>query len=316
MEIVKVGLCLDDRDYAEKLAEGLSREYKGLQIYLLDDLKGISGLDLILASRWNGQSNVVEAGCDMQEEQLESEPYRLCIYKDCPNMINDLLYIYFKLTGKVCRYIGENICRTVAFCSTSGSCEVTRTAVETGKYLYRVFGSRCLYINLCLVDESHDILHHEEGSLLKLLYYISNSVDFPVGRFISEGTEIDCLKTGVINSYSDEMTPEIFEKLLVRIEEQGIYDFVLLDIGNQFSRTNRRLIAEMDHIILMEKNTGNRLSESVRHELKRLRGEKPFMFLSCDHDGYYGKHIADISKKIVEDCEFEVVRQGLHTDKN
>ena len=60
---------------------------------------------------------------------------------------------------------------------------------------------------LCFVDESHEIINHEDGSLLKLLYYVSNSVEFPVGRFISEGTEIDCLKTGVINSYSDEMTP-------------------------------------------------------------------------------------------------------------
>ena len=316
MEIVKVGLCLDDKDFAEKLAEGLSREYKGLQIYLLDDLKGISGLALILASRWSGQANVVVAGCDMQEEQLESEPYRLCVYKDCPNMINDLLYIYFKLTGKNCRFVGENICRTVAFCSASGSCEVTRTAVETGKYLCRVFRSRCLYINLCFVDESHEIINHEDGSLLKLLYYVSNSVEFPVGRFISEGTEIDCLKTGVINSYSDEMTPELFEKLIVRIEELGIYDFVLIDMGNQFSRTNRMLIEELDHTILMEKDTRTQTAETVRQELIRLRGEKPLMVLNCDKESYYGKHIAEISKKIVEDCEFEVIRQELHTDKN
>ena len=50
--------------------------------------------------------------------------------------------------------------------------------------------------------------------------------------------------------------------------------------------------------------------------IRKLKNNKGFAYLFDYEDEAYGKHIAEISKKIVEDCEFEVIGQELHTDKN
>ena len=303
MEIIEVGLCLNDGEYAVKLAEGMAREFRGLKFHLLDDLNDIDNLDIVIASRSNGNPKIVEARLDMADNIGEHEPFQICIYKDCPNLINDLLYIYFKLTGKVCRYKGDKKCRLTTVCSTYGNLKVTGLSVELGKHLGRVYDRKSLYINLNPIDESSEYITHEEDGLLKLLYYLDNSIDFPVNKFITEGIELDCLNTKIINSYSYEMSEELFHRLVTKIEELGKYCFIIADVGNHFSRHIRDIISSSDYTVVMGSRKNSLIDETVCNDIKKLKNNKGFAYLFDYEDEAYGYRIADISKKIVEDCE-------------
>lgn len=309
MEIIKVGIYLEDSDFAELLAEGLSREYRGFQIYLLDGFDRSDEMDIVLATHPSGQPHVVEACTEalMGEDVMYAEgdtTFRVFVYKDCPDLINDLLYIYFRLTGKICSYRGEGACKTVFFCSDCSGGAVTRLSIETGKAIEGVYGQKVLYVNLCAIDYSYDFVNHEEGNLLRLLYYLRNSVDFPINNFITEACEPDCLKTGIINSYTDEIDAELFHKLLARIEELGKYNYVLVDVGNHLNRANRELISNSD-IAVMVVNETTVAGKAVSEEISRLRGSDKLISVSMEERDSYGNAALLISKKIVEDCKLE-----------
>lgn len=306
MEIIKVGLLLKDKEFANKLAEGLSREYRRLEFYLLDSLVD-DNMDLIISDIQSDNPKVILAVTSFDEvDDNEIPPYRVCIYKDCRNLINDLLFIYFKLTGKVCEYRGERICKTLIFAADQGGIGVTSTAIAVGTMLYRIYESKCLYINLCPFDDSVRYLNHEKGSLLKLQYYLEKTSEFPISSFITENEELDCINTGVINSYFNEMKPEIMSKLMAGIDNLGRYSYLIIDIGNHMSKENRSLITQSDLMIFNTGYTGNthEYREYIYREILRLREEKPIIRLERD----YGYEIADISKKIVEILENDFSR--------
>jgi len=216
---------------------------------------------------------------DAGDENIYGEPpFRVFRYKESHRLVNDLLFLYFKLSGKNIEISGDTKCRVLVFCSVSGGCGCTATALTVGQMLYRLYGCKCLYLNLCPIDDSKKYLKKGgEKSLLSLLYYLDVEKDFPMGTFIMQEEDVDYIQTNVMNSYFDEIQPKILNRLLKKIDDMGKYSFLLLDMSNHFSRTNRQVLSRCEQVILMHQER-DRISESyyaiVSEAIKKLADRK------------------------------------------
>ena len=272
MEVIKVGICLEDRAFGEALAVGLAREAGSMRFFLLERVSEGDFCDLILSSGSEADDRVVEMVRDSQAHNCTGPPpYKVYRYKETQNLISDLVFIYFRLTGKVIEHRGSSVCRLIVFLADGGGCGTTSTALASARMLYRIYGAKSLYMNLCPLDDSRKYLEEEgEESLLKLLYYLEQDRAFPLGSFITETEEIDYVNTGVINTYFNEMRPLLMERFLKKMDSLGKYDFLILDMGNHLCRENKKLLAGADCAVLMsdgERSRPGKYREKISREI-------------------------------------------------
>lgn len=169
MALIKAGIFLKDRIFAEALAEGLSRQAGPIRFYLLSAFEEGDFCDLILAEPdWDrdegvfGESDRESSYCGIvelvgqpgEENLFGKPPYRIYRYKESPNLLNDLLFVYFEMTGRSLENHGDAKCRTIVFLSECGGCGATSIALASARMLYQIYGSRVLYLNLCPLNDT------------------------------------------------------------------------------------------------------------------------------------------------------------------
>ena len=277
MELIKVGICLEDRTFAQALAMTLAREGSCMRFYLLNHMEEGADCDLILASSASPDAKVVEMVRNPAFAQYtEAPPFKVYRYMESQNLISCLLFIYFKVTGKVMERKGDTHLRLVTFLAECGGCGTTSAALSVACMLYRIYGSKSLYLNLCPIDDSRKYLEEEgEDSLMKLLYYLDQDKPFPIGAFITEKEEVDFVNTGVINSYFNEMKPILMQRFLKKFDQLGKYDFLIVDMGNHLSRENKKMLGYTDCAVLLcdsERKRPGKYRERISQEIfKRVQ---------------------------------------------
>ncbi len=283
MEIIRVGIYHDDSLFARALAIGLARESRSVRFVLMDDMDTLEELDMVLSSKEDGRPNVVQLVKSQQQKQLETAPYRLYQYEESRTMIDDLLFIYFKMTDRVLEYRGTCKCRLVTFVSDAGGSGTTLTCISTAKMLHSIYGSRLLYLNLCPIDDSKKYL--AAGSrigLLKLLYYLDAGRDFPLESFITRDEEMDYLSTDIVNSSFNDIKPALMTKLVKKVDEQGQYDYFFIDIGSCLSRENKRALENSDLVVFVHRwQNGEPVAyyKHISQEIKKKAGGAKYLFI-------------------------------------
>ncbi len=274
METVKIGIFMEDRLFAKALAVGLARECRSMAFRILDREEDGKDMDLVLAEDPCAGPNVVRLVRDSSETRLDEPPYSLYRYLESQNMVKDLIRIYFEMTGRVILHRGSRKCQLMCFVSGGGGWGVTSTAISVCRALMRLYGCRCLYLNLCPIDDSKKYLSGQGNTnLLKLLYYLQQDRTFPLEGFITGDEELDYVDTRVFNHSCDEMDMEIMGRLLEKAEALGRYDFVAVDMGNHLSRRNRQILSHADIVaeLLHGSPLGNgKYFSSIAREIERL----------------------------------------------
>lgn len=332
MEIIKVGICLDDEPFAKALAVGLARESKVMRFYLLDCIEAGDFCNLILSEGKSIDQHVVQMVRELDPEKDPAvPPYQVYRYRESQNLINDLLFIYFQLTGKSPDIAGQVHATLVTFLSASGGCGTTSTALAAARMLYRIYGAKSLYLNLCPLNDAGKYLTDGcRTSLLKLLYYLDQEKPFPLESFITESEEVDYVDTETINTFFDEMKPSLMRRFLQKVDESGVYDFVIVDVGNHLSRENKKILGYTDLAVFLTDGERklpvvyqNRITEEIckRLEKGRLIAVENFapdtsaedtdgkFFIEKETDGEirleknYGVEISVIAREIMEGTE-------------
>lgn len=251
--MIKVGVGLEDRDFARNLVRGLATEGSDIRFSFLEADSSDAQWDLILTDGDCKERNFVQLVRTAEEARVfEGPPYRIFRYDHARHFVGSLRYIFHRESGNVGEFPGETSCKTLAFTSFSGGPQATALALMTGEILYRQFGCRCLYLNLSPLDMSKCFLPDgSEKGLLTLLYHLGQERDFPLSSFIRSYSQIDCIDTSLVNPYFDELDPVRMQRLLKKIDDLGKYSYLILDVGNHFSRCNKGLLAKADEVILV-----------------------------------------------------------------
>jgi len=271
--VIKAGIQLVDRDFASALMRGLASKGRNICFTLIRDDSEEVDYDLLLTDREPRHSREVCLVSNPDEERIyEGPPYKVFRYQDAGAFISNLLFIYYCETGRNLEFTGEIRCNTLVFTSVSGGIEATALSLLTGEILYKHFGCRCLYLNLCPVDGSKQFLPEGSGKgLLSLLYYLDQGKDFPLESFIRKDSYIDYIDTRLSNPYFDEFHFSQMHRLLKKIDDLGRYTCLILDMGNHLSRCNKKLLGNAEEIFLVAGNQ-ERISASFFSEVKKLLG--------------------------------------------
>ncbi|WP_425755024.1 hypothetical protein ACPW7J_08950 [Ihubacter sp. rT4E-8] len=251
MESARIGIFLEDKSFAHAMAKALARECRAMSFRILDAPAIDNDLDLILSSTEMDEPKAVQFVRERSGiRTANGPPYRIYLYQDSQNLIRELLHIYYEMTGKILSYKEDRRCRLAAFVAGGGGWGTTSLSIAVCYMLYRIYSSRCLYLNLCPIDDSKKYLVGTgNDSFLKLLYYLEQERDFPLDAFITSTEELDYLDHPLLNCVCDEMDIRLLRRFLRRISKMGTYDFVILDMSNHLSRTNRQLLQEADIIV-------------------------------------------------------------------
>ena len=54
------------------------------------------------------------------------------------------------------------------------------------------------------------------------------------------------MRTGVVNAHLDEIDSHTMETLLIRLREEGRYDFLIADVGGHLCRINKELLGQAE----------------------------------------------------------------------
>ncbi len=254
--MMKVGVWLKDVEFARVLMRGLAAEGRNIYFAVAGEDCEETDYDLFLTEHEPENSRQICLVSNPEEERIhEGPPYRIFRYQDANTFVRNLLLIYYCETGRTPTFTGDIQCRILAFTSLGGGVKATALALATGEILYKHFGYRCLYLNLCPIDGSKCFLPGGSSKgLLTLLYYLDQEKDFPLESFIRMNLHVDHIDTTIFNPYFDELSVLQTQRLLKKIDQLGKYSYLILDMGNHLSRNNKALLAHAEEVVLV---TGN-----------------------------------------------------------
>ena len=269
--MMKVGVQLNDADFAQALVRGLAVEGRNACFFLVEDTSEDMFFDLIMTDGDTGDHRTIQLVESADEEMIyDGPPYRIFRYQHARDLFRNLLYILHRETGRSLEFAGDVRCKTLAFVSLSGELDSTALALTTGEILYQHFGYRCLYINLCPIDGSKCFLPGKASkSFLTMLYYLSQEKDFPLLSFIRQHFHVDYIDTSISNPYFDEMDSIRLHHLLKKIDDLGKYTYLILDLGNHLSRHNKSLLARAEEMVVVV-GDGRQLPKVFFDELMHL----------------------------------------------
>lgn len=342
METVRIGIFMADRIFAKAMATGLARECRSMTFQILYDPDDGQELDMVLTAGDEKGTNIVQMVRDPADVSVSVPPYRVYRYRESQNLVRELLQIYFHMTGRILPYSGDRKCRLIVFAAGGGGWGVTSTAISVCRMLYRIYGSRCLYLNLCPIDDSKKYLNSTGNTdLLKLLYYLEQEREFPLEAFITAAEELDYVDTRIVNYSCDELNTELLERFLSKVEAMGVYDFVVADTGNHLNRQNRHMLGHADITAEVLRNGAaarGKYFSSIAREIEKLAHQSRLIRietfarvwqeeqdddiltvsedrevfraaeeqeLALELSGNYGMEIGAVARRIMEDTEHE-----------
>lgn len=268
MAIITVGILSEDMNYGKALAKGLSREASPMEFFVMDKnswdsqsgLDIASDLDMVLTDMDICGENIIRLMDTPQCENIYGEsPFAVFRYKKSRSLINDLLFVYFKLTGKRVECKNDEGARIIAFGGMSGGAGTTSTAIATAIMMHRLYGKRSIYLNVSPLDDSMKYLGANQATdIVKLLYYLESDpegdMNIPVESFINEYCEgLDYLSSSLFGITLNSASQDTLMRLLGKIQDLGKYECVIVDMGTSLTKFNSPISTIFDKVILTER---------------------------------------------------------------
>lgn len=348
MDIIHVGLCIADRDFAMALARGISRESRCIQFHMENGRT----CELILVDEGaDGGSSAVQ----LTDIRCRSDPERgiLYRYEACSSLARQIVYQYYRITGRPFEPMECRRSRLVAFAAVSGGTGVTACAVAVARMMKILYGKRCIYLNLQTVNDSVRYFRQEGGTAVRRLIYELNrsgerkeQILLWMESVIAGDGDPDYLNTSAFNEIAEDIDEKLLDRLILALDQMGRYDYILLDLGNDFRRRDLHALKRCDCGVLLRQREPSQETVFTKAMLHRVmetapaliqvlcgprsgeeRGEK-VCSICCDRTSFirmngqirinlrrnYGRDIAVLTKKIAGICsEYGQIRDQEET---
>lgn len=248
LEIIRVGIQIRDRGYAEALVRGLSRESRNMA-FLLDETENTN---LVLTDMAYPEEYKLDrylylvAGNEVAVDR-EDLIFR---YEDCRSIVNRLTCLYYLLTGRNLEYQGTTVFRAISFVSGTGGAGVTSLCLSVGRMMSILYGCHCLYLSLTPLDGAGQYEGICDGrDLQKLFFRLETKQEVPLGAHIVSDGYLDRLRVPFLNHYLTEIDGTLLASLMSAVDRMGHYDFVLIDIGTMYAGGAVDLLRNSDGLV-------------------------------------------------------------------
>lgn len=271
MDTIKVGIYLKDVEFSNVLTRSLIKFSRGMSFEILKEYA--DSMDMIITDEDIDMEPAYNRLILTESESIDP-PSRHFIYRyeDVLEIISRLRELHYENTGIITELKSDDICKVVVFTGVAGGVGTTSIAIAAAKMLDLIYGSKCLYMNLCTLDDSKKFFPvSEDDGIIRLLYHLEGDDRFPLEPFIRKGDDIDSIKTKPWNKGIREMTPQHVYRLLEAICKHGRYKYFFVDIGTNWIREYTELISEAScHVMVRGFETGQKTKyfSEIERELR------------------------------------------------
>lgn len=260
--IIHVGMLLEDKDFAYAFCKGVSRintffqfhigSYLNCNLILIDYDKRKKWMDVI-PEEYRKRCIFLRDSAVMNETN-DNVYYKYCDSQYMGNEIYSLYTTLFDTKNTVMTDINQRIkksknkCKVITFFSYTGGCGVTSLTISTGKLMNILYGKKSLYVNLNNINDSHRFIRFKNQiDFRRVILDIRREVEenirlINLNEIIYGDNNLDYLKIGPYNKYSDDIDGEVCEILFNWISQNSDYDFILIDIGKPNRKWESNLI--------------------------------------------------------------------------
>ncbi len=273
MEIVRIGVLINDMEYRNALLRGLSHESRDFQFVALEGKYGSQGdCQLVITDRESVYIMVpmvihltFHEMYDMTALKGRMEIFR---YEDARVFIGKIIYYYAKVKGIDLYFHGKRKCRKIIFSSLRGGVGTTSAAITAARFLKYRFDKKTLFISLCPLDGSREFTGSGDGgNMLSLLYHLQAGDNVPLCKFISSSDGVDHIRGQSNNRAASEMSCTELKKLLKMIDVAGCYDYLIVDLGTNWGHLSEYLIDRADVVVVVRSEKESRGSYSPCREM-------------------------------------------------
>ncbi len=311
---VHIGIYLEDRGFAGALAKALAEACSKFEFSLpvgrklLDENK--DKYDLVLMDEDSGAeeggtiylSDSADGACrgldDVETAIRDSKSLRIFKYEKGSLIADYLIYYIFLSKGEMIENRTAQDFHVIGFTGISGRCGVTSAAISAAYMLEERYGEKCLYINLCPVNDSYRYFNSGgDQNLKKLIYYLrqERSGGFPVDGFIeTDFAGPDYLKMPVINRFLAEINDEVCLELFKVFGETGKYDYLIVDLEPDLLCRSNVLSGYFHNVVAVERGLPGMqpgYAEEIEREIVTRTGASKVI---CVHNFVSGQDSDDL----------------------
>ncbi len=323
MKSIKIGISMEDHQYAQALIRGLTQIYDGIAISFAGD-KPSETYDLIMLegnAEYDTTARKIILSPDPKQRNIEQ--MTLFKYQGSKSLLDDLLFLLSKDMGLSFNRDGHEKKKVVGFYSQEGGAGVTSIAISTAYHLGISLDIPTIYINVEPTNSSARYLNVGNKKEMKLLLYMSHKgskVD--LRKYIGNDQGIDYFQSSEVNYFSTFYLDNV--RFLMSILKDMDYQILIIDMGNgreELFREMKKMCNEtykvgrpedqIDQSSLDEKTILNRVDFESGLQGRLIVHEDPEGF--CKRDGNveinnYSAFSSD-TKKIAQE-----VAHGLPTE--
>lgn len=286
MDKITFGIICSDLEYQDALVKEMSRQDSGLKIKVIDTIKEAQNYSEIIlveekfidehpSEAFDFKDNKVVVLLERGKNSRYPENYQISKYSGAKDILDKIKEIYFLETGKNQSIFKCEKTKLLSFCSDKGGVGVTSSALETARQLARYEGKKVVYINAESVDTSRNYVPLDEGAdirklFLKMELKDRNKFDYPLESYLIEYEKVFHIKNQSPYNYLG-INPKLLKKILEVMHHQQIFDYIIVDFGNELKKDFTDIINQ-SHIIFFiqkERDVKSILSEILMENLDK-----------------------------------------------
>ena len=258
MEILKLGICVEDKSYGKALAQGVARETKNIVISFCEDLpSNFLEYGLVISDKDHHENNEIVLVESTEEENLENKNscFKLFKYRESSSFITSVILIYYIITGRSVSSSLANNTKIISFLSSSGGAGITSAAISVARTLQNYYNKSTLYLSICKMNDAEKYLGKaDENLMLLFLYYINKEENVPIEDFVRKEKE------GMFYIPSNQFANPIYkvdsnfiDKLMNILVNYKIFNYIIIDMGNQYAEDRKRILEVSSAIFLFSR---------------------------------------------------------------
>ena len=268
MDIIDIGLIVEDIEYGRALCAALALNQRNLSVKLYEkneDLVFEGAHDIIVCDRKiQREINYVRLSEKKAECEQDPEERSVVIYKysSVKSIAAAILDAYSIFTGRKVISVKRADVNILVFCSWQGGCGCTSVSMAMAQEMKRFYGRKVLYISLEEIESTALYMKNdpEKGTLSEYLYYLfygkekvcRNTENFLITD--TYGIKAFCPTAG--RNPLKQLKKEEFIIFINSVIESGIFTDIILDAGNSAGDTAEwaRSISQKTCIVFEEEN--------------------------------------------------------------
>jgi cellulose biosynthesis protein BcsQ len=276
---IKVGLCDMENEYVERIYQYFCEKYpEEIEMYFIDDIQGMMNGEkpdidiLLITDAWVGFATEITTVpvlvlTDSNDAIEVAGIKAVGRYQKGSAIYKKIKEVYLTKTDVVYGFTEGNRANVVCFTGAAGGVGVTTAAVAYARWLAER-SIRTFYLDLN-VNSSMDMYFENKnegdmGNVLLTLTSGNKNMRIIENYIQNDISGVDSFAPAASPFDMNDITPELAEQLIELIVQMGVYDEVIIDMGNRMSDADIAVLGLSNRVIIVSDGSRSSNMKNIR----------------------------------------------------